>query len=384
MRRNIAHPRLTKDLSGGIVFFDPYPKVIGGAQVVTLAVAEELQQRDVGVRILTTGGGALIDSARDAGLPNGIVEMPAPLRTYGHATVGSARLAAAASLPLAWWRMSRALRPRPAVVHVTDLRGLILAGPPARTLGIPVVWHLHATEPEPLLNSIGSFLATVALTPSQKVVSSLPPLVRRRCRVLRNGVPGSALDAPPARFEEQLVVSAGRISAEKGVDVLLEATVQLLQSVPDARVRVYGGVQPGWEDYHRRLVQRIDDEGLREQFELAGFVESPSMDWTQASLYVQPSRREAGLSLAVVEAMASGLPVVATSVGGLPEVVEDGVTGLLVNPEDPAALARGISDLLLDPDRSRRLGQAGRQRVASLYSMGEMVDSLMKLYVEIQ
>ena len=361
------------------MFFDPYPHVIGGGQIVTLSIARELMRRGVGVRIVTTEDGEFVRAASESNLPVSIVRMPSALGVYGHETVGGARLRAAAALPLAWRRMGREMHPRPAVVHVTDLRGLILAGAPARARRVPVVWHLHLTEPEPALNRLAGLFASMALTPSGEALSVLPRAVQRKGRVLHNGIPPEALNEPPARLEEPLVVTAGRISPQKGIDVLAEATSLLSRDVPEVKVRVFGARQLGWEGYHAGLVDRIAELGLGSRFELAGFVDRPAAQWGAASVYAQPSRRE-GLPLAVVEAMAAGLPVVASDVGGLSEVVEHGTTGLLVPPDDPHALAEALHELLSDRERSRAMGQAGRARVEQLYTMSSMVDRLIDLY----
>jgi glycosyltransferase involved in cell wall biosynthesis len=362
-----------------VAFFDPYPHVLGGAQVVTLAVAGELRRRGIGARVLTTGEGPLVSRARADGIQCSLVKLPPALAVYGHRTVGTPRIQAVAALPIAWTRVARALRPRPAVVHVTDLRGALLAGPPARARGLPVVWHLHLTEPEPALNWVAGIFASKALTPSRQALSVLPRRVRRRGEVLYNGVPADLLRLPTARFEEPLVVTAGRISPQKGLDVLAHATALLAKQMPGVRVHVYGGPQPGWEGHYAQLRQQVTDLKLESTFRLNGFVEEPARHWASASVYTQPSRRE-GLPLAVVEAMAIGLPVVATTVGGLPEVVEHGRTGLLVGPDDPEALARALAELLGDPDRARRMGAAGRERVERLYSTAAMVDRLVEVY----
>jgi glycosyltransferase involved in cell wall biosynthesis len=89
-----------------------------------------------------------------------------------------------------------------------------------------------------------------------------------------------------------------------------------------------------------------------------------------------------GLGLILLEAMAAALPVVATAVGGVPEVVLDGETGGLVPPGDPAALARAIAGLLRVPERARRLGAAGRERVARLFTVERMVGQISALYQE--
>jgi len=98
-------------------------------------------------------------------------------------------------------------------------------------------------------------------------------------------------------------------------------------------------------------------------------------------LFVLPSRSE-GISLTLLEAMACGLPIVATRVGGTPEVVLDGETGLLVPPGDPVALAQAILRIGRDPERGLRMGQAGRGRVEQQFDIRRMVADYEALYVE--
>jgi glycosyltransferase involved in cell wall biosynthesis len=99
-------------------------------------------------------------------------------------------------------------------------------------------------------------------------------------------------------------------------------------------------------------------------------------------IFVQPSLEE-GLPIAAMEAMAAGLPVVATAVGGTPELVEDGKTGWLVPPGDPAALVQRIRALLLNPEQARVIGAAGRARVREKFSTDRMVTELSAIYDEL-
>jgi glycosyltransferase involved in cell wall biosynthesis len=112
-----------------------------------------------------------------------------------------------------------------------------------------------------------------------------------------------------------------------------------------------------------------------------GFVPHDELErlYDRAAIVVLPSYRE-GLPLCVIEAMAHGRPVVATKVGGIPELVEDGVTGFLVEPGDAAALRRALQRLLDDPMLRRRLGREGRRRIVERCSLDAVIDATLEAY----
>jgi glycosyltransferase involved in cell wall biosynthesis len=177
----------------------------------------------------------------------------------------------------------------------------------------------------------------------------------RNVRVVRNGV------AIPERVgheaEPAEVLFAGRLSPEKGIDELVAAT---------------GGMN---------LVV-AGDGPLRASVPSAlGFVPHTELEqlYARAAVVVLPSHRE-GLPLSVLEAMAHGRPVVASAVGGIPELVQDGVTGLLVPPGDVDALRSALERLLADPILRRRMGRAGRRRVAELCSRDHVADATLSAY----
>jgi glycosyltransferase involved in cell wall biosynthesis len=126
----------------------------------------------------------------------------------------------------------------------------------------------------------------------------------------------------------------------------------------------------------RRLVSA---SGLADRVIFTGFVDDPVRVQAALDLYVAASRKE-GLPLAVLEAMAAGLAVVATDVPGHRDVVVPGETGLLVAPEDPAELAEAVATLLSDPALRKSLGQAGRERVRREFGLGAMVDATAAVY----
>jgi phosphatidylinositol alpha-1,6-mannosyltransferase len=155
------------------------------------------------------------------------------------------------------------------------------------------------------------------------------------------------------------ILCVARMYPRKRVGDLLEAAALLRPRIPRARVRIVGK-GPEWEDavrLHAKL-------GLGETVTLLGDVSRDRLaeEYVSADIFCLPSVQE-GFGIVFLEAMAAGLPVVACRVAAIPEVVEDGVTGLLAPPRDPAGLARALEALAADPERARAMGEAGRRAV---------------------
>lgn len=179
-----------------------------------------------------------------------------------------------------------------------------------------------------------------------------------------------------------LVGMVGNIKPVKGIDVLLESVPAILSRHPSATFLIVGGTYPGYEPYRASLDEIIERLGIRGQVVLVGVSEAIPQILATLDVYVVPSRSE-GLSLALLEAMASGLPVVATAVGGTPGVVQDGVSGLLVPPESPSDLALAICRVLDQPVLAHQLRQAARKWVADRHHNREMAVRYLALYREV-
>ena len=171
-----------------------------------------------------------------------------------------------------------------------------------------------------------------------------------------------------------VVGSVGRLDRVKGYDQLVEASAMVLRDRPEAWFVVAGDGQE-----RRALEAQARRLGVAERWLFLGWQEHLEPLYHAFDLSVLPSRNE-GMGRAAVEALACGRPVVATAVGGLPSVVEDGVTGLLVPPEDPQALASAILQLLEDETARRRMGEAGPQRVRERFSSQAMLDGINQVY----
>lgn len=172
----------------------------------------------------------------------------------------------------------------------------------------------------------------------------------------------------------QVVGTVARLDRVKGLDLLVESVRRLAGHYPALALVLVGGGEGEHE-----LRERVREAGLAERVRFLGAMAEPPRLFPALDLYVSASRGE-GLPLGLLEAMACGLPVVATRVTGHVDVVADGVTGVLVRPDDPEDLAAGVARLLDAPELRRRMGRAGNERVETRFGIEPMVARLAGLY----
>ena len=196
-----------------------------------------------------------------------------------------------------------------------------------------------------------------------------PPAVlptREASRATR-GVPAGAF----------LVGAAGRLAAQKGHRHLIEAIPALAPEIPNVQVVIMGEgpMRPALERRTREL-------GVDRHVRLPGFHPDVQSFLCGLDVFVMPSLWE-GFGLVLLEAMAAGRPIVASKVSAIPEVIEDGETGLLVPPADASALGGAILRLWHDPSLREKLGNAGRERLRERFSLDQMVDETERVYAEV-
>jgi len=331
-------------------------------KVVVLTTSYPRSEEDVAGVFLKTA----VEHLRRAGIEVDVVS-PASFRhfglAYGHGMPANVRRRPwrALLLPLFLasysWAARRAAR-NADLVHAHWLPSAL----PALKTGKPFVVHLHGTDVElarrvprlarPLLRR-----ARLVLCVSEALAEDARRLGARDVRVVSSGV---AIPDGVSEPEEPLhVLFVGRLSEEKGVTEFLEAT----EGIP-------------------RVI--VGDGPLRDGApEAVGFVAPGALGpyYERAAVAVCPSRRE-GHGVVAREAMAYGRPVVASAVGGLLDAVEDGVTGILVPPRDPAALRTALERILADADLRRRLGAAARERAQERFSWDAATQATIAAYRE--
>lgn len=177
-----------------------------------------------------------------------------------------------------------------------------------------------------------------------------------------------------------LIATVGNIRRVKGHDVLIQAAALVVQRFPGVRFSIAGAVlEP---EYFEELNQLLDQHGLRDKFEFAGNITDLPRYLSAADIFVLPSRSE-GFSNALIEAMAAGLPVIASDVGGNGEAIQEDVNGFLIPSEDPGALAEALIKVLSDPERGRRMGIEGRALAAKNFTTEAMMDKTVGIYQEL-
>lgn len=281
------------------------------------------------------------------------------------------------------WRLAKLFRHlRANVVHTHNDRPLIYAGPAARLISLSRVIHTkHGrsasnSQRQNFLTALASRCVHrfVCVSDDCAHLAIEQGVSNKRVCTLHNGIDTRHFAfAGPNRTGPAVLVA--RLCADKDITTLLEAVAIVIQHAPDFRLQIAGDGPCGGA-----LRQHAERLGLQDHIEFLGLVRDVPALLRQARMYVLSSISE-GVSLTLLEAMATGLPVVATRVGGTPEVVIDGVTGLLVPARDPSALATSLLKLQHDVARAIELGQAGRQRVERSFDIRQMVAEYEHLYL---
>jgi len=278
------------------------------------------------------------------------------------------------------------------VVHAHGYKADLYVYFALRRTGVPLVSTCHTWYDTDLFVSIYGMADRYALRKYTRVAAVSDEVKQRLLkagvgediiRTVRNGIDLSPFDGAILAHREwraaerALVVGlVGRLAWEKGVDLFLEAAAEVLAEIPQTRFKVVG------EGPDREKLERLIDRlNIRESVTLLGRREDMASQYASMDIMVSSSRQE-GLPLAVLEGMASGLALVATAVGEIPRVVVDGRTGLLAPAPDAGSLAAGISELLQNPEKRKRLGAAARQLIEEEYSAARMTADYLRVYQE--
>jgi len=296
-------------------------------------------------------------------------------------------------LPLFLFRLQSRVAPGYIdLVHVNNYRSAPIGSFVARRFGVPCVCHVRELiTPERIrryrLSSPDALMAVAEAVRNDLIGGGISP---DRITVVHSGI--ALHQAPPEtetrRLRERLGISphdpvlgiVAHILPHKGYDDLVQALALVREKFPDVKCLIVGRAPR--QRYLQRLLQLAERLSVRDRLILLGFQEDVAPFLHAMDVFVLPSRTE-GLPITILEVMAAGKPVVATKVGGIPEVVRDGQTGLLVPSMDPSRLAEALIQLLEAPALAKAMGQAGRTHVESHFSMEREARQTSLVYAQV-
>ena len=283
------------------------------------------------------------------------------------------------------------------IVHANSLKTDVLAGIAARLCGLPVLWHVrdqisHDYLPRPaavvfrlLARILPSFIvansaSTLACLSLRAGVSSGSKA--KKAAVVHDGVHLPTLENPavPSSLPLITVGLVGRISPWKGQDIFLLAAARVLRRFPEARFLIVGASlfgEQAFEHHVRSLCEELDLSG---QVEFTGFDTRIRTRIAQMDILVHASTLPEPFGQVIIEAMAAAKPVIATNGGGVPEIVVDGVTGLLVPMRDADRMADAICRLIAAPVLRAEMGVRGRERVHQLFTIEQTAMKVHDIY----
>lgn len=326
---------------------------------------------------------------------------PASLCQYGGVSLRQGFLGRLrTALDAAWYNLKAMrflLREKIDLVQCHNLRALLIIGLAAKLTRRPLIWYVKGHLDNPVLDRLGFFLANRIIFQNQTNRDRrYPHLIKRyagKIDLLPNGVdldeilvaegkagPNLAqeLGTPRGRLNIGYI---GQISPLKGLDYLLEAMVEVQREIKGTQLYLVGDhAAEEYRGYQPHLQQFIRSQGLT-GIHFTGWRADALEILSLMDLFVLPSLSE-GVPKSIIEAMALGKPVVATRIGGIPELVREGETGLIVNPEDAKGLAAAIITLAKNQEIRQNYGEQGRRIAFQEFSIKKNIAGLEKVYAE--
>jgi len=371
----------------------------GGAEHSLIELVSRLDRTSLTPVILHTEGAKWLQSERIADVESIAVFSPHPVLKQKRAEVSAGLLHLMSNT---WTGLRLSLKVRGALrhtsaqlVHTNSLKTHFIGGLAARLARLPLIWHvrdlLAENEGYHLLRRAACLLRPHVIAISEAVAEQFAGLPVE-VTVIPNGISLDKFypDLPSLRLRSELGLTAddrvllvvSRLTPWKGHMTLLEAVARLADRWPRLKLVVVGEVAFWEAGYEQQLKQRAAELGLAEQVIWTGFRSDVPELLRLCDIFVLPSVREP-FGRVIIEAMATGRPVVATDSGGVPEIVVDGQTGLLVPPEDAQSLMGAIETLLADSQCAQQMGAEGLARTRQLFSTDRVAQQVQRLYQRI-
>lgn len=302
------------------------------------------------------------------------------------------------------WRLARFIREQNIqLVHTNSLKADVIGGLAARLSRRPVVWHvrdrieddylpktvvrvfrlLSRVIPNYVIANSGATLRTLRLRKGARG-TSIPSGIELngKSAVVHDGTSPAALAKREAQRLLFRVGLVGRISPWKGQNIFIQSAALVHQRFPEARFFVIGAALFGEDQYEQEVRKLPGQLGIEGIIEFTGFRSDVKRAIAELDLVVHASTKGEPFGQVIIEGMAAGKPVVATNGGGVPEIVEDGHTGILVPMGDAQAMADAICRIISDPVAAKSMGVRARQRIADHFTLQQTARRVEAVYAE--
>ena len=372
-----------------IVFLD-HTAMLGGGEIALLHLVSHLDRARFQLLVVLSSPGPLEEKLREVNVETLVLPLsPSLVHTRkDHLTRSTpTRVRDALRIVGYSFKLARLLKKhRASLLHTNSLKADIFGGIAGRLARVPVLWHVRdriETDYLParvvrIFRWLARRLPNYVITNSQATLDTLH--LTQRARVVHDGI-AVAKTAPEYRVVQPPKIGiVGRISPWKGQHIFLEAAKTVQQEFPEARFQIIGSAMFGEEEYEQKLHEQAQKLDLGEQLEWLGFRGDVPQLIDELTILVHASTMGEPFGQVVIEGMVAGKPVIATRGGGVPEIVQDGVSGVLVPMNDASTLARAILDLLRNPARMESLSSAGYERVRNHFRIQQTAEKVEAVY----
>jgi glycosyltransferase involved in cell wall biosynthesis len=382
---------------------------LGGAELALLNLVSALDRSRYSPVVVIASDGPLIAKLRQADIEAHVLPLSRSVVDQRKDALGAGSLL---KLKQAWecvkYARKLALFARKHnidLIHTNSLKADIVGGVAGRLAGIPVLWHIRDNIDSKYLPArvastfkwLATWLPTALVANSYSTLSRLEGFEKRPHRVVYSGVKAvphvvhDGIDVDSYRdhcgnggetrgFLEPIITLVGRIAEWKGQHIFIEAAAEVLQAFPRAKFRIVGTPLFGEHEYEKSLHVIVERLGLSSQVEFLGFRSDIPELIAQSTMIVHASILGEPFGQVVIEGMSAGKPVIATDGGALPEIIEHGVSGLLVPMGDASAMALAIKILLSDRRLAINMGMNAQQRVIDKFTIQQTINSLEEIY----
>jgi glycosyltransferase involved in cell wall biosynthesis len=364
--------------------------VLSGGELAMLNLVQALDGQRWRPAVILGQAGPLASRLEAAGQRVDVVQTPPSLLSRGR--FGASRILdpirILAGIGYGGRLAQHLIRSRAALLHANSLRACVLGSLAARRAGIPSIWHIHSLVAPPMLSTAGvrmlralaNRLPAHVICNSQATAACLG-LPSERTTVIPTGV-------DPVRFTGNgrprngrlRIGMVGRFAPWKGQHVFVDAASRLATRYPEAEFVLAGTALFGEESYARSVHERASLAANRDRIRFLDFVDDVPALLRDLDIVVHASIEPEPFGQVVVEAMMAQKPVVASAAGGPLELVEEGVTGRLVQPGDSAALAGALETVIRDPEGAAQMARRARARAVDRYDINKTARQVGQVY----